>query len=141
MMAKSGGAGHPVLLAVPQDTLPPQVIRKKESSKTLVGDATFAHLALLLYMQNMDRAGIFNGYPCIRPQARTEAVQAFGCALFARVFPQQAATGEAVTALSGLPCDQRRDDEQHTLHFFTEADGQCRAPHRTGVPHVGSLPW
>tara|TARA_B110001452_G_scaffold51934_1_gene39571 strand:+ start:73 stop:3120 length:3048 start_codon:yes stop_codon:yes gene_type:complete len=117
-------AGHTVLLAVPPETIPPEIVRKKETAKTR-GDAAFAHLALLLHMENMDRTGVYE-YPFMRPQARSEAVQAFGCALFARIFPQQAGTGEAVTALSGLPCDQRRDDEQQTLHFFTEADGRCR---------------
>ena len=119
-------ADHQALLAVPADTLPDDIVRKKESSKPTAIDCAFPHLAVLLYMENHDRIGMYDGYPCVRPRGRSEAIQAFGCALFARVFPEQVGAGGSVTALSSLPCDPRRDDEQHTLCYFTEADGGCR---------------
>ena len=118
-------ANHQALLAVPADTLPDNIVRKKQSSKPTAIDCAFPHLALLLFMENHDRNGIYD-YPCVRPRGRSEAIQAFGCTLFARVFPEQVGAGGSVTALSSLPCDPRRDDEQHTLCYFTEADGGCR---------------
>ncbi len=79
------------------------------------------HLAFFLFLY--EDAHIV---PIDKPSGWVGCVQRMGAALFALLYPEQAANKETVSVQSGMPVDMRRDDEQFILHFFFEPSGEAK---------------